>query len=412
MVDVESNIDGNMKVADLIDRNSGSWDREKVEELFSERDAQAILRIRIPQISVVDRLAWVHNKNGQYSVKSGYRLWQDSNIQNLPNEDSRGWRKIWTLQIPSKVKFFLWRVCRSNIPVRANLQRRHITVPLICPMCTTDDEHLLHLFFDCEFASQCWHYAGLSFDLWEIGDVSNWLLNKLMTESHVQISKIAMILWTIWFFRNKRVWEEKSVNPVFAVDWGLKQLHDWKKAVAQVQNSQQAYTTVINKENVKWVKPEQGKFKVNVDAGIVEGSTCFTIGMLLRDHTGFFLEGRTMKLNRTVSVMEAETTGIEEALLWITSRGITDICIESDSLLAVQAINGTSVFYSEVGHSISICRSILANRSDICVQHVRRLANRAAHYMARIPCELNSVMSILNPPRNVLDSVMYDAYFE
>ncbi|XP_074328038.1 uncharacterized protein LOC141665951 [Apium graveolens] len=158
--------------------------------------------------------------------------------------------------------------------------------------------------------------------------------------------------------------------------------------------------------------PERGKFKVNVVAGIVEGSTCFTIGMLLRDHTGFFLEGRTMKLNRPVSVMEAETIGIEEAMLWITSKGITDICIESDSLLAVQAIRGTTVFYSEVGHSINVCRSILAGRSDISVHRVRRLANMAAHYMARIPYELNSVMNILSPPRNVLDSVMYDAYFE
>lgn len=411
MVDAGSNIDSDMKVANLFDQNSAGWDRVKVEELFSERDAEAILRIRIPRVSTDDRVSWVHNKNGQYSVKSGYRMWQEINTQQLPHADSSGWRKIWKMQIPTKVKYFLWRFCRNNIPVRATLQRRHITVPLTCPMCNTDEEHLFHVFFDCEFASQCWQYAGLSFNFWEVEDVSTWLLNKLATDNSDQIITIAMVLWAIWFFRNKRVWEEKRVTPGFAVDWGLKQLHDWKQAVSQVQNLQQGHTTANNRENAKWVRPVQGKFKVNVDAGIAEGSNCFTIGMLLRDHTGFFLEGRTMKLNRTVSVMEAETTGIEEALLWITSRNITNICIESDSLLAVQAINGTGEFHSEVGHSINICRSILASRSDICVQHVRRLANRAAHCMARIPCELNSVMCVMNPPRNVLDSVMYDAYF-
>ncbi|XP_074355227.1 uncharacterized protein LOC141693936 [Apium graveolens] len=267
MIDVVSNIDSNMKVANLFYQNTEGWDREKVINLFDESDAEAILRMRIPQ--------------------------------QLPNESSNGWRKIWKMQIPSK----------------------------------------------------CWQYAGFSFNLWEVDDVSNWLINTLAAGSHDQTTKLAMILWAIWFFRNKKV-----------------------------QNLYQVHTSSNNKENVKWVRLDRGKYKVNVDADIVKGSISFTIGMLLRDHTGFFLVGRTIKLNRPVSVMEAETTGIEEAMVWITSKGITDICIESDSLLPVQAINGTTVFQSEVGHSINVCRSILAVRIDIYAQHVRRLANRASHY--------------------------------
>lgn len=119
-----------------------------------------------------------------------------------------------------------------------------------------------------------------------------------------------------------------------------------------------------------------------------------------------------MRFSRIASVMEAETTGIEEALLWIVSKGVTNVCIESDSLLAVQAVNGSTRFQLEVGHIIELCRSILASRADVNVQHVRRLANRTAHCMARIPCALNSMISIMIPPRNVLDSVMYDASFE
>lgn len=67
-----------------------------------------------------------------------------------------------------------------------------------------------------------------------------------------------------------------------------------------------------------------------------------------------------MKFNRVVSVMEAETTTIEEALKWIASKGIKDVCVESDSLLAVQAINGSISF--QQGHSIDLCRSSLAAR--------------------------------------------------
>lgn len=277
-----------------------------------------------------------------------------------------------------------------------------------------DVEHLLHVFFDCAFASQCWQHMGLSFDMWEVEDATGWLLDKLATESHDHLSNIAMIPWGLWFFRNKKVWDDRSVTPRFVVEWSMKQLQDWKSAISQLHNNQQEPVPTTSRENnegnAKWVRPEQGKVKINVDASIVQGSSCFTIGMLVRDHTGFFLEGRTIKLNRMVSVMEAEATGIEEAFKWAVSKGFQGVCFESDSLLAVQAINGTIAFQTEVGHSIDLCRSFLVSRSDFCVRHVRRLANKAAHCMARIPCELNSFVDVVNPPRNVLDSVMFDAF--
>lgn len=107
--------------------------------------------------------------------------------------------------------------------------------------------------------------------------------------------------------------------------------------------------------------------------------------------------------------MEAEVVGIEEALSWVVSKGLSNVSVESDSLMAVKAINGTANFHLEIGHSIDACRSILASRIDVGVSHVRRLANRAAHCMARIPCALNSYGMVRSPPRNVLDAVMYDS---
>ncbi|XP_074326830.1 uncharacterized protein LOC141664772 [Apium graveolens] len=218
-----------------------------------------------------------------------------------------------------------------------------------------------------------------------------------------------MTLWAIWFFRNKKVWDNKIVTPDFAVNWSLKQLQEWKIAVSKVIDSSKRPTTVIRREGTKWTRPEQGKLKVNVDASIEQGSSCYSIGMILGDHTGGFLEGKTMKFSRMATVMEAEASAIEEALEWIVSKGVTEVLVESDSQLAVQAINGNASFQLEVGHNIDSCKSILAVRKDICVRHVRRLANRAAHCMARIPCELNACVNVMIPPRKVLDSVVYDA---
>lgn len=92
---------------------------------------------------------------------------------------------------------------------------------------------------------------------------------------------------------------------------------------------------------MKWVPPELGKVKINVDASIFQGSSCFAIGMVARNQSGAFIGGRTMKFSRVASVLEAELIGIEETLSWDMSNGERDVLIEFDSLLAVQAIYGS-----------------------------------------------------------------------
>lgn len=189
-------------------------------------------------------------------------------------------------------------------------------VPLVCPLCNTDIEHLIHVFFYCNFASQCWQHIGLQFDMWEVEDATVWLLEKLATENNDNLIKIAMTPWVIWFFCNKEVWDNKTVTPNFAPDWSLKQLLEWRIEVSQVNGPKQHPAITIRKEATKWVRPEQRKLKVNVDASIVQGSSFYSVGMIHRDHTGGFLEGKTMKFTRMLSVMEAEASAIEEKLKW------------------------------------------------------------------------------------------------
>lgn len=114
--------------------------------------------------------------DGQYSVKSGYHMWQKRNVGSRGILQSNGWGKIWKLAIPHKVKVFLWRFCRNNIPVRIRLRWKGVNVPILCPMCERDVEHLLHVFFDCAFAYQCWLYAGTVFDMQYVEFGPDWLV--------------------------------------------------------------------------------------------------------------------------------------------------------------------------------------------------------------------------------------------
>ncbi|KAL8093239.1 hypothetical protein AgCh_035216 [Apium graveolens] len=359
-------IDNSMKVAYLFKRNSLEWDKDKINSLFNKEDAAAILNMRIPQHNSADKMAWVHSTDGKYTVKTGYRMWQESYDNQVATGSSNGWKRIWKLQVPSKVKFFLWRFCRNNIPVRSVLKRKCRMVPL----------------------------PDLQFDMGEVEDATIWLLEQLATENNDKLVKVVMTLWAIWFFRNKKVWDNKIVTPDFAVNWSLKQLQEWKIAVSKVIDSSERPTTVTRREGTKWTHLEQGKLKVNVDASIEQGSSCYSIGMILRDHTGGFLEGKTMKFSRMATVIEAEASVIEEALEWIVSKGVTEVLVESDSQLAVQAINGNASFQLEVGHSIdtyneeSICSFLAAHVEVSDFGHLRLPEDFKSVCGGRIPTSL------------------------
>lgn len=110
-----------MKVQELMILGCREWDVELISDMFLEKNIKVILSIPLREDLSPDVWVWNHSKNCIYSIKSGYWVAvQLSSIACNPgNSDS--WRKLWKLQIPPKLKIFLWRAARSCLPNRANL---------------------------------------------------------------------------------------------------------------------------------------------------------------------------------------------------------------------------------------------------------------------------------------------------
>lgn len=193
------------------------WDSNKVHNLFSNCDAEAILAIPIPKAQVIDHIAWICTVDGNYSVKSGYNYWYKRHSECRWDSPSKGWSKLWKLEVPHKVRLFLWRLCRNNIPVRNVLKGRGVRITIMCPNCMVDVEHLLHTFFDCRFAQECWRVVGLQFDTSGVEDLPGWLLQRLEVETQDMLIQIAKVLWGIWSARNLLVWENKALTPEVAM---------------------------------------------------------------------------------------------------------------------------------------------------------------------------------------------------
>lgn len=106
---------------------------------------------------------------------------------------------------------------------------------------------------------------------------------------------------------------------------------------------------MLDNSDKKWKKPGEGQLKVNVDAAVVEGQNFFSVGTALRDHHGQFIARKTLKIAGGVSVMEAESVGILETLIWTREVSGGSVMIESDSLLSVNAINRSQSNILELG---------------------------------------------------------------
>lgn len=60
------------KVGDLIHHDSKEWKVDIIMDTFELNSARAILAIALARGCTEDTLFWGHNKNGLYTVRSGY----------------------------------------------------------------------------------------------------------------------------------------------------------------------------------------------------------------------------------------------------------------------------------------------------------------------------------------------------
>ena len=120
---------GDLTVSKLINLELYAWRSDMIMAMFHREGAEAICRIPLSRRFVPDSIIWLHNKNGNFLVKSTYKLARRTQFHRDRAEASTGcvgkkiWPVLWKLKIPNKVKVFGWRACDDILPTYYNLSR-------------------------------------------------------------------------------------------------------------------------------------------------------------------------------------------------------------------------------------------------------------------------------------------------
>ena len=101
-----------------------------------------------------DVFIWGLNASGNFMVKSMYAA--------LISNGVRVSQDIWQIQVPMKIKVFLWK--KGVILTKDNLARRNWNGDKKCCFCHFP-ENMQHLFIDCLYAKFLWRAAHILFGI-------------------------------------------------------------------------------------------------------------------------------------------------------------------------------------------------------------------------------------------------------
>ncbi|KAA3471387.1 reverse transcriptase [Gossypium australe] len=168
-------------VAELINSQSREWNREVISHTFAADEADRILRI--PLAKSFDPRAYT--------------------IQNVYKEF---YRKLWNIELPTKVKIIAWKVSWNYLPTRANLFYKKLIADASCLRCGLAAETVDHLFRECPLSIEVWsHIPGVNCPQFiSLSFVQ--LLTKTVDILPPDLCRIFCgALWAIWGDRNARI---------------------------------------------------------------------------------------------------------------------------------------------------------------------------------------------------------------
>ncbi|XP_074265807.1 uncharacterized protein LOC141588255 [Silene latifolia] len=392
------------------------WNEVFLHTFLVDDSVKAILAKPICRSQTSDEVYWLHNSDGQYSVKSGYGiLFHDFMLRRGSVKDKERLsrvgltfcrQKLWKLSGPPTWKILLWRILTNTLSVGINFVKRNIEIDPSCKFCKGREmalESMEHLFRDCPVSRRLWagselgirtnQTSFLQIDSWII----DWMvyLEKSEGREEQQIRFLAT-LWCIWSTRNQILFQGVDFHPImFFKHWsqivstGIQAIKEIKKGDCALEGN----STSLARDNANWVRNSNpicvvGRIgdcryvRVMVDAGW-KGFDKAGVGWIAMSENGYIFHSMEKKI-MAESALQAEGLGVLLVLRWACERGLHHLEISSDCLSLILQLAGME-------RRQLIIKTILEEISD-CFSYFHCLAfsyvpRRFNHDADRLACK-------------------------
>jgi ribonuclease HI len=372
-------------VRELIDHDTNWWNKTLIEEIFTHEEALVISKLPVSCTLQKDVLIWRGTATGEFSVRSAYHLAKElqdamSGESSMSSSVSEIWRIMWQLQIPNAVKMFLWKACHNLLPTKDNLLKRGVVQESLCPICGLETESITHILWSCSSAMDVWSVCGKTFqkshfcgsDFLQLVEE---MFNKCDREEFGFFVRIAR---QIWFRRNSVVHGEDFLHPNLLVKGTMESSEEYKQA--NLGDSALPKSVGVQ---AKWQAPPTGTYKVNWDAAVDSVNGRMGIGIVVRDYEGHVIAARSVTIMGNLEPIAAEALAAFQATNFSKDLGLQHIILEGDALQVVKAVNCPSRNWSRFGQLVEDTRMVIHSFSSWRVSHISRVANSAAHGLAK-----------------------------
>ncbi|KAL4272634.1 hypothetical protein GQ457_13G013290 [Hibiscus cannabinus] len=337
-------------VSDLINSGDRVWKHYVVNELLDEEQTSRICSILLSKTSCPYEIIWLFDGSECYRVKSGYTLLMDdqcSNSELAYASLSRFYIALWSANFPSKIKITMWKIVNGFLPMLDNLYNRRLVVNSLCLFCQFPGETVAHLLRDCYFANQLMNSLGLAVSSRsDVEPWQRWLASYFVRLSDINKRLLMVTYWSIWFSRNKLVYD------------GIK---------TSVQEASSFITVFLREQD-----------PVGTPTHHIS-----TSGVIGRNSQGLIMAACASPHSDVTAVFVSEAITCKLSVQFPKKLGFSNVVIEQDSLTVFKKINSCAPDRSVIVSIVFDIKELSLGFHSIIFSFVSREANNTTHVLAR-----------------------------
>ncbi|PON73842.1 hypothetical protein PanWU01x14_053920 [Parasponia andersonii] len=140
-----------------------------------------------------------------------------------------------------------------------------------------------------------------------------------------------VILWCLWFERNRIVHGEHTREPHHIADYAKSFLQEFWNKVRKVLRG----SFLKPRMACRWQAPRSGHLKLNVDASVRTGEGQISIRGVIRDHWGVVVAAFSKTLVGKLLVDDAKTLVVREGVSFSVQNELYPSVVKSNSLSTI-----------------------------------------------------------------------------